>query len=290
MLAGLTELLKEMPRFQRLKEQLRDGAGSASILQAAAPLLVGTLWRELDAPMLVVSPRPEDARRLYDRLLVYFNEDSAIHSFAELEALPFERLAVDSTSMHQRLRVLSSLAGVYPGEAPLVVTSALGLALKTVDPQVFKRDGFTVRRGEKASMESLIERWTAIGYRMERVTETPGRMSRRGGILDVFPPGDAYPSRLEFWGDVVESIRSFDPGNQRSLQQMENVTVAPAEELLPSLADPDEIGRAFTALDFGFRSNKARDRMEEELSLMAGRPLRGGGRLLLRLLQPLRSP
>ena len=119
MLAGLTELLKEMPRFQRLKEQLRDGAGSASILQAAAPLLVGTLWRELKAPVLVVTPRPEDARRLYDRLLVYFNEDPAIHNFAELEALPFERLAVDSTSMHQRIRVQSSLTGVYPGETPL---------------------------------------------------------------------------------------------------------------------------------------------------------------------------
>ena len=258
-----------MPRFQRLKEQLRAGAGLASILQAAAPLLVGTLWRELETPVLVVTPRPEDARRLYDRLLVYFNEDPAIHNFAELEALPFERLAVDSTSMHQRLRVLSSLAGVYPGETPLVVTSALGLALKTVGPEVFKRGGFTVRRGEKVSMESLIERWTAIGYRMERITETPGRMSRRGGILDVFPPGDAYPSRLEFWGDVVESIRSFDPGDQRSLEQMEHVTVAPTEELLPSLADPYEIGGMFTALDFGARSTKVRDRMEEELSLMA---------------------
>ncbi len=269
MLNGLTELIREMPRFQRLREQLMDGAGSASILQAAAPLLVGTLWRELNAPVLVVSPRPEDARRLYDRLLVYFNEDPAIHSFAELEALPFERLAVDSTSMHQRLRVLSSLAGVYPGEVPLVVTSALGLALKTVDPEVFKWYDFTVHRGQKVSMESLIERWTAIGYRMERITETPGRMSRRGGILDVFPSGDAYPSRLEFWGDVVESIRSFDPGNQRSLQQMGHVTVAPAEELLPSLADPDEIGRAFAGLDFNPRSTRVRDRMEEELSLMA---------------------
>ena len=227
-----------MPRFQRLREQLMDGNGSASILQAAAPLLVGTLWRELNAPVLVVSPRPEDARRLYDRLLVYFNEDPAIHNFAELEALPFERLAVDSTSMHQRLRVLSSLAGVYPGETPLVVTSAMGLALKTVTPEVFKRGDFTVRRGQEVSMESLIQRWTAIGYRMESMAESPGRMSRRGGILDVFPPGDAYPSRLEFWGDVVESIRSFDPGNQRSLQQVEQVTVAPAEELLPSLADP----------------------------------------------------
>ena len=104
---------------------------------------------------------------------------------------------------------------------------------------------------------------------MESMAESPGRMSRRGGILDVFPPGDAYPSRLEFWGDVVESIRSFDPGNQRSLQQMEQVTVAPAEELLPSLADPYEIGRAFTGLDFNPRSYRVRERMEEELSLMA---------------------
>ena len=105
---------------------------------------------------------------------------------------------------------------------------------------------------------------------MERVTETPraDEQARRN-------PGRVSTGRRPIprgWNSgetSVESIRSFDPGNQRSLQQMENVTVAPAEELLPSLADPDEIGRAFTALDFGSRSTKARDRMEEELSLMA---------------------
>ena len=186
MLTGLTEIVEAMPQFQQLVGDLRsDSIGSASVLQSAQPLLVGALWREMRVPVLVVTPRPEDARRMHDRLLTYFGEDAAIYSFAELEALPFERLTADTATMHQRLGALAALAGMYPGAPPpLVVTSAVGVALKTLAPQRFHQGQghHVLRRGEQVPMEGLLERWSALGYRMERTTEVPGTMSRRGGI------------------------------------------------------------------------------------------------------------
>ena len=102
LLAGLSDLLKEWPQFQQLAANLNaDGAESVSILQSAKALLLGALWRELRVPLLVVSPQPDDARRLYDQLQAYWGEDAPLHHFTELEALPFERLAIDTATTHQ---------------------------------------------------------------------------------------------------------------------------------------------------------------------------------------------
>ena len=273
MLSGLAKLLIDLPQFQRLAAQLSAGQTeeSMSILQSAKALLLGALWHELRVPVLVVTPHPDDARRLYDRLLDYWGEDAPVYHFAELEALPFERLTPDTATTHQRLRALAALAGAYSEEhPPLVVTSASGVALKTLLPEAFQlKDGHSVlRRGDRVSMEALLIRWAALGYRMDSATEVPGTMSRRGGIVDVFPPGDALPVRLEFWGDVLESLRTFDPGTQRSVEPVEQVTLLPAQELLPTLADHQRVEQAIRNLDFSWCASRVWDRMEEEISLL----------------------
>ena len=288
MLSGLAKLLTEWPRFQQLVGSFQaGGVESVSILHSAKALLVGALWQALHVPVLVVAPRPDSARRLYDRLLTYWGEDAPVHHFAELEALPFERLASDTATTHQRLRALAALAGAYPEEhPPLVVTSASGVALKTLSPQPFqasaslqKEDGFHVlHRGDRLSMEALLERWVAMGYRMETATEVPGTMSRRGGIVDVFSPGGALPVRLEFWGDVLESLRTFDPGTQRSLEPVDQVSLIPARELLPALTDHRQVERAIRNLDLAQLAPGVRDRMEEEISmLLAGQEVEDAG-------------
>ena len=64
--------------------------------------------------------------------------------------------------------------------------------------------------GQRVDLNALLNRWQAMGYRVEPSVEAPGTVSRRGGIVDVFSPGSELPARIELWGDVVESIRLFD--------------------------------------------------------------------------------
>ena len=162
MLSGLSKLITDTPQFGRLVEQLQSGQREAlSIFPPARALLLGALWQPLEVPVLVVAPRPDDARRLYDQLLVYWGEKAPIHHFVELEALPFERLTVDTVTTHQRLRALAALAGFYPHERPpLVVASASGLAVKTLRPEMFQvKESYTVlRRGDKVSLAPLLAR------------------------------------------------------------------------------------------------------------------------------------
>jgi len=271
-LSGLSSLLQELPQYQALAERLKAGRQqNASILQAARPLLIGGLWKELHAPMLVVTPHPEDARRLHDQLAAYWGDTIPLYLFGELEALPFERLTPDSATTHQRIRALAALAGLYPGQpAPLVVTSASGVALKTLPPAIFheQRDRHRIRRAEKLSMEGMLQRWAALGYRLGRIAEVPGAASRRGGIVDVFPPGETLPFRLDFWGDFLESIKTYDPGSQRSLAPVDEALITPALELLPALADAEYVARAIAALDFSKCPDKVSERIDEELSLL----------------------
>ena len=71
-----------------------------------------------------------------------------------------------------------------------------------------------------------------MGYRLENIVEVPGTMSHRGGIIDVFPPTSELPVRLEFFGDTIDSLRTFDPATQRSVGKVPSVTLGPAAELL----------------------------------------------------------
>ncbi len=273
LLSGLAKLLTDLPQFRRLVEHLLlDQNEGMSIISSARALLLGTLWQELQVPVLVVVPRPDDARRLYDQFMAYWGDELPIYHFAELEALPFERLTVDSATTHQRLQALAALAGLYQqASTPLVIASASAVALKTLRPETFQtREGCHVlRRGDQGSMTSLLAQWAAMGYRMETATEAPGAMSRRGGIVDVFPVGNLLPVRLEFWGDVLESLRTFEPGTQRSLEPVEEVTLFPARELLPALADNQRVVEAIRNLDFAHCSPKVVSRMEEEIAMLA---------------------
>ena len=71
----------------------------------------------------------------------------------------------------------------------------------------------------------IFTRWVEMGYRREGGVEVPGTFSHRGGIVDIFPPSSDMPSRIELWGDEIESIRLFDPASQRSVGNVDQVAV-----------------------------------------------------------------
>jgi transcription-repair coupling factor (superfamily II helicase) len=83
----------------------------------------------------------------------------------------------------------------------------------------------------------LMKRWQSLGYTVESTVEIPGTMSKRGGIIDIFPPTGELPARLEFFGNIVESIRLYDPTNQRSVKRVPSINIGPATELTAPFAE-----------------------------------------------------
>ncbi len=90
--------------------------------------------------------------------------------------------------------------------------------------------------GQIIDLETLLNDWQASGYQRVSVVESQGQFSQRGGILDIFPIGAPYPTRIELFGDEVESLRTFDPSTQRSELLPESdshIVISPAREMMP---------------------------------------------------------
>ncbi|HJM52456.1 MAG TPA: transcription-repair coupling factor [Dehalococcoidia bacterium] len=272
-LSALLPLLSESERFQELIHRLRAPRSREVLIapDAPTPYAVGALWRSLGAPIVVVTPQPESARRLTAQLYTWLGDNAPIYQFAENETLPYERLSPDRGATHQRLRSLAALEDRLAPRPPLVVVSALALSQKTLDPKTFRAGSYRVEVGDVSAPAKLVETWIEIGYEVEPTVEVPGTISRRGGILDVFPVSSDVPYRIEFFGDEVDSIRVFDPETQRSVEPAAVVTIVPAEETLPLRSDGGRVEDLITGLDFSGRAARVEDRITEEL----GRVLRG---------------
>ena len=268
-LKALGSLLESAPQYQRLREALgrRRAVTRVQVLADAVPFTLACLWRGLDSPVLVVTPRPEDARHLHEQLIAWSGAEASVLHFPEIETLPFERLVSDIETVHQRLRTLSALANNH-GDAPIVVASATAVAQKTISRDAFVSSSHALRRNQHIDLDELLERWRRMGYRFEAGVYAPGFASRRGGIVDIYPVGSALPARIELWGNEIDSIRLFDPDTQRSTDMVDSVEVVPAHETLPALTDRGHLEGLMAAVDVSDCTDAARERIREEFDLL----------------------
>ena len=154
------------------------------------------------------------------------------------------------------------------GYPPVVIASATSIAQRTLDPRVFRSATHTVSVGDVLDLQDAIEGWQRMGYRLESAVYGPGFVSRRGGIIDIFPIGAELPARIELWGDEVDSIRLFDPSSQRSIELVQSIRVAPAHETLPAMIDRDELDLRMSRIDVSNCTEDHRERVREEFSLL----------------------
>ena len=80
--------------------------------------------------------------------------------------------------------------------------------------------------------DALLRSWTEMGYQRVNTVLEPGQFSKRGGILDVWPPAEKLPLRLDFFGDEIETIRQFDPASQRTVEKLNSILITPAREFI----------------------------------------------------------
>jgi transcription-repair coupling factor (superfamily II helicase) len=154
--------------------------------------------------------------------------------FPPWDILPHENKLPHADVISERLQTLVALStGRSDGanDALLIVTSAAALLQKTFPPAGLQARTRLLKRGDSESPLDLIEWLESQGYEPEAQVTQKGELALRGGILDVFPPTAAWPVRLEFFGNELESLREFDPQTQISRESITGVTLPPAGEL-----------------------------------------------------------
>jgi len=233
-LKGLLALLTQRPEFRRLVKHLQDATvvpALAGITEAARPYVIAALARTLQQPLLVVAIDETQASQLTDILKLLVDQPEDILFLPDRDALPYERLISDAQTTQQRMNTLIRLA--EQKRNALVVCSARALTQPIIPPLELAKSLYTLQVGEEVDLPTLLEHLYNQGYEPVTEVEEPGQFSHRGGIVDLFPSTLLRPVRIEFFGDEVESLRTFDPTTQRSLNPLQDCIIGPAREALP---------------------------------------------------------
>jgi transcription-repair coupling factor (superfamily II helicase) len=242
--SGLLELLRQVESYQALTRSLSGGSWdgeSLNLPRYARPAVIASLHHDLGQPVVVIVPRVDQAQKLTQELSAWSPTPEAIHRFPEPTPLPYDRAPWGERSRNGRLAVLAMLQSIdspfaretRPSIAPLVISSVRALAQKTLPPRDFLTHTRRLKVGQAVQLSRLLEAWLNSGYRPATVVEEPGAFSRRGGILDICPPGSQTGVRIELFGDQIESLRGFDLTTQRTLSTLDVVLAPPACEALP---------------------------------------------------------
>ncbi|QFQ97961.1 transcription-repair coupling factor [Streptomyces phaeolivaceus] len=203
---------------------------------AARPFAVAALARDAGRPVLAVTATGREAEDLAAALRSLLPPDGVVE-YPAWETLPHERLSPRSDTVGRRLAVLRRLAHPRPDDPETGPVSVVVAPVRSVlQPQVKglgDLEPVALRSGGTADLNRTVEALAAAAYSRVELVEKRGEFAVRGGILDVFPPTEEHPLRVEFWGDDVEEIRYFKVADQRSLEVAEHgLWAPPCRELL----------------------------------------------------------
>ena len=239
-MSGLLDLVATDPAIARL----RDDAGAASLTVTAPaawrPFALADLARSTGRPVFAVASTAAEADELAAAVGTLLPEDS-VALYPGWETLPHERLSPRADTVGRRLAVLRRLAhpdtgpDADPAAGPLaVVVAPIRSLLQPQVPGLGDLEPVALRAGDSGrELTDVVEALVRAGYSRVELVERRGEVAVRGGILDVFPPTEEHPLRVEFWGDDVEEIRYFAVADQRSLEVAQHgLWAPPCRELL----------------------------------------------------------
>lgn len=191
--------------------------------------------RDNDAPVKLLHIARDDQRlAALNSALAFFAPDIRVMSFPAWDCVPYDRVSPDAEITSRRITTLVRLAGASarPSAHPIIVLTTINAALQKVPPRErMRRAAVKISTGTRVDMEALARRLDIAGFVRTGTVMEPGEYAVRGGIIDLFAPGHAKPVRLDFFGDTIESIRSFDPMTQRTQGTRHQLILLPMSEV-----------------------------------------------------------
>jgi transcription-repair coupling factor (superfamily II helicase) len=209
----------------------------AGVADGAEGLVAADLARAVaarsDAPAtsLIVVCRDGPRMAALAQALAFFAPDLAVEAFPAWDCLPYDRVSPHAGFVAQRMTALSRLARVQGRDRPSVLLTTVNAALQRVPARDFvARQSLSVAPGHMLAMDGITAWLELNGFMRTSTVREAGEYAVRGGIIDLYAPGMAEPVRLDFFGDTLETIRSFDPESQRTTDQLRALDLVPVAE------------------------------------------------------------
>ncbi len=239
-LSSLPPLVAATGSFEALRERLgaveapstKHGrhAGLTSVPHGAKSYLAAALALATPPERVVwVARDAEIGDRVAEELGAWLGDPDAVAVLEPRSSLAYERseLVADETAAR-----VAALAAWHSGRARILVASVQALLQRTLDPADLPAAPRALRPATRIGLDALLRELLDLGYQPTLEVAGRGEFARRGGIVDVFPPGESLPVRIDFFGDEIDSIRRFDPTDQRTVGTATSATLLPASEFL----------------------------------------------------------
>lgn len=224
--------LLELQEYDNLVQALKSGKGPLQVTGALDSQKVHLMYELGEASAfswkLVVTYDDTRAKEIYDDLRSF---TSRVWLYPAKDLLFYSADIHGNLMARQRIAVLRRLMEDREG---VVVTTMDGLMDHLLPLKYLREQSITVESGQVIDLDVWKERLIAMGYERVAQVDGMGQFSIRGGIVDIFPLTEEVPVRIELWDDEVDSIRTFDLESQRSVEQLENITIYPAAEVVLS--------------------------------------------------------
>ena len=209
----------------------------AEVAEGAEGLVLADLARSIaakaDAPAISLLVVCRDGQRMQalSRALSFFGPDLQIMEFPAWDCLPYDRVSPNASVVAQRMTTLSRLVRLKGHDKPTVLLTTVNAISQRVPAREFvATHALSVAPGNVVGMASIVEWLELNGFMRASTVREPGEYAVRGGILDLFAPGMDMPVRLDFFGDSLESIKTFDAQTQRSELPMRGLDLVPVAE------------------------------------------------------------
>jgi len=196
---------------------------------SAKAYLANRLYVQHRSPVVVITPSTKEAETFMEDLEFFLEKPAPfLMYFPPYNISPFKNLSYHNETAAKRIRSLYQL--IVSDMPPMVVTTISALIQKIIPKQEICEYAELVMVGEDIDRDQFVEKLIAGGYERSAIVEEPGDFCIRGGILDVFSPLYSSPLRIEFFGDIVESLRFFSAVSQRTIKNTREAVILPARE------------------------------------------------------------
>ncbi len=266
---ALLEPIKEIARFDELFRDLKKGTAGVTVISGCLESQKAHMIAGLseDAPVrLLIAENELKAKELYEDYRLY---DAETLYYPAKDLIFYQADIHGNLLIRQRLQVIQAL---LERKEVTIITSVGGCMDFLLPLGVFEKHCIHLRNDSELDLDKIRKELVRLGYESTFQVESTGQFSVRGGILDIYPLTEQNPIRIELWGDEIDSIRSFDAESQRSIENLEEITIYPASELILT---EDTIARGVKAIkkEAKAQSTKFRDKMmtEEAASVSAVR-------------------
>ncbi|NNM75319.1 transcription-repair coupling factor [Sphingomonas sp. ID1715] len=240
----------------------------ASVPGGFLPWLMADLARASSKRAVFIASDEAAMRALVDAA-GYFAPELEVLTFPAWDVLPYDRASPSLRIQAERIAALHRLQQ-KPGAAQLLVTTANAATQRTLTPFRIRQLVAKLAPGERIDRDQLAAKLNANGYQRVDTVAEAGEFAIRGGLIDLYPTGEEFALRLDFFGDEIESVRQFDPADQRTIGRIDGFTLMPASE---ALLDEESIKRFRSRYREAFGATATGDPLYEAVS--EGRRLAG---------------